>query len=74
MIFSLKIKRKRRPNRTWKEKLETISMKMIKSGKMQSTQVARERKKVAGTLPTNCGYRPFPNCYVSMNIIFTKNL
>lgn len=37
-------------------------MKMIKSGKMQSTQVARERKKVAGTLPTNRGYRPFPNC------------
>lgn len=29
---------------------------------MQSTQVARERKKVAGTLPTNRGYRPFPNC------------
>lgn len=79
MIFSLKIKFKKKKKEKEKtqqhleRKLETISMKMTKSGIMHSTQVVRERKKVVGTLPTNHGHTSH-DCNVSMHIIFMKNL
>lgn len=42
-MFSLKRKKKRKTQQHLERKLDTISMKMTKSGIMHSTQVARER-------------------------------
>lgn len=73
MTFSLKIKREKRPNSIWNE---TISMKMTKSGIMNSAQVAREGgwgRGVVGTSPTNHGYTSH-DYNVSMHIIWMKNL
>lgn len=73
MVFSLKIKKKRKTQQDLERKLKIFSMKTTKSGIRHSTQVARERKKVVGTLPTNHGYTSH-DCYVSMHIMFMKNL